>query len=124
MKDSSYIRRIDNLGRIVVPRGIRERCGVEIGDSLEICYDEKAQTVTLKRYETDETRRKKWVDKWYDKFSNTFTATAKQVSNTTIVAWNGCIETTCCRRGDTYDRRTGIAICMAKLCGERIPEYI
>ena len=124
MTVNGIVRRVDDLGRIVIPKEIRRVCGIKADDPLEICYDEKTQTVMLKRYETDEMRREKWVNKWYEEFQNACSATSKRVGNMTIVAWEGCIETTRCRRGDTYDRKTGEAICMAKLCGERIPEYI
>lgn len=120
---NSIVRRIDDLGRIVIPRDIQRVCGIETDDLLEIFYDEKAQTVTLKRYEADAERRKKWINKWHGKFLLRSIA-SKRVGNMTIVAWGRDIATTTCHKGDTYDRQVGEAICMAKLCGERIPEYI
>lgn len=123
MKASGIVRRIDDLGRIVIPREIQRMCGIKENDPFEIFYDEKEKTVTFKRYETDEMRREKWVNKWFKRY-NTTSAISKRVGNMTIVAWNSHIETTRCRSGDTYDRKIGEAICMAKLCGERIPEYI
>lgn len=123
MKDSGIVRRIDDLGRVVIPREIRRACGIRENDPLEIFYDEKEQTVTFKRYETDAERRKKWINKWHEKFSWSG-AISKRVGNITIVSWHCDIVTTTCRKGDTYERQIGEAICMAKLCGERIPEYI
>lgn len=124
MKSSGIVRRIDDFGRIVIPKEIRRKCGFREDCPLEICYDEKARTVTLKRYKTELELREEWVNKWYTAFSDAVSAINKRVGNMTIVAWDGCIETTCCRNGDTYEYRVGEAICMAKLCGERIPEYI
>lgn len=123
MKNSDTIRTVDCCGCIAIPRKIREACDIIEGDQLEICYDEKAQTVTLKRYKIREELRKEWVNKWFREYSTTL-AVSKRVGNMTIVAWNNRIETAQCRREDTYDRRVGEAICMARLCGERIPEYI
>ena len=123
MRATGIVRRIDDLGRIVIPREIRRVCGIRTDDPLEIFYDEKTNSVTLKLYETDAMRREKWVNKWHENFSN-FSTVSKRVGNMTIVAWGNRIETARCRRGDTYDRRVGEAICMAKLCGERIPDYI
>ena len=123
MTVNGIVRRVDDLGRIVIPREIRRVCGIKADDPLEICYDEKTQTVMLKRYETDADRREKWVNKWHGKFLLRSIA-SKRVGNMTIVAWGKDIATTTCRKGDSYDRKTGEAICMAKLCGERIPEYI
>lgn len=125
MKASGIVRRIDDLGRIVIPREIQRMCGIKENDPFEIFYDEKEQTVTFKRYkyETDTERRAKWVNKWHRNFSY-FDTASKHVGNMTIVVWGKKIATATCRSGDTYDRKTGEAICMAKLCGERIPEYI
>ena len=36
---SGIIRRIDGLGRIVVPRAIREQVGIKEGDPIEIIVD-------------------------------------------------------------------------------------
>ena len=124
MKATGIVKRIDDLGRIVIPRDIRKQCGIKTDDPLEIFYDKEEQTVMLKRYKTEGELREEWVNKWYEEFQNACSATSKRVGNMTIVAWEGCIETACCRRGDPYNRRVGEAICMAKLCGERIPDYI
>ena len=123
MKDSGIVRRIDDFGRIIIPRDIRRACGIREDDPLEIFYDEKARTITLKRYETDAERREKWVNEWHHRFLVS-RAASKRVGNMTIVSRNCNIVTTNCRKGDTYDRKVGEAICMAKLCGKRIPEYI
>ena len=36
---SGIIRRIDDLGRIVIPKEIRRQLGIAVGDSLEIVLD-------------------------------------------------------------------------------------
>ena len=41
MKDTGVIRRIDDLGRIVIPKEIRKTLKIREGDSLEIFVDEK-----------------------------------------------------------------------------------
>lgn len=123
MKDSGFIRRINDFGNIIIPRDIRRMCGIRNGDPLKIYYDEKAQTITLKRHKTEEELREEWIDRWHIEFLSSV-AFSKRVGNITIVAWNGRIEIARCRHEDTYNRRVGEAICMAKLCGERIPEYI
>ena len=124
---NGVVRQIDNLGRIVIPKGVRDRCGIKVGDPLEICHDEKAQTVTLKRYKTEDELhkelREEWVNKRYKEFYKA-SAFSKRVGNMTIVAWYGDIATTVCRKGDQYDRKVGEAICFAKLNGESIPDYI
>ena len=42
------VRRIDNLGRIVIPKEIRDTLRIKNGDSLEINIE--GEIVTLKKY--------------------------------------------------------------------------
>ncbi len=49
MKSTGIVRRIDSVGRIVIPVEIRTTLGIEIGDPLEILTDE--HTVVLKKYQ-------------------------------------------------------------------------
>ena len=36
---SGIIRRIDDLGRVAIPKEIRKTIGVKEGDPLELCFD-------------------------------------------------------------------------------------
>lgn len=49
MKATGIVRRIDDLGRIVIPREIRRNLGIREGDPLEI-YTEKDGSVIFKKY--------------------------------------------------------------------------
>ena len=48
MKDTGIVRRIDELGRVVIPKEIRKTLRMKEGESLEICTDGDA--VLLKKY--------------------------------------------------------------------------
>lgn len=48
MKTSGIIRRIDELGRIVIPKEIRKTLRIKNGDNLEIVVDD--ETIILKKY--------------------------------------------------------------------------
>lgn len=48
MRATGMVRKIDDLGRMVVPKEIRENLGWEMNDSIEIFVDEDA--VLLKKY--------------------------------------------------------------------------
>ena len=48
MKETGIIRRIDDLGRIVIPREIRRTQGIHEGDPMEIFID--GDSIILKRY--------------------------------------------------------------------------
>ncbi len=48
MKSTGVVRRIDELGRIVIPKEIRKNLRIKNGDSLEIFLDDEA--IILKKY--------------------------------------------------------------------------
>ena len=48
MKATGIIRRVDDLGRVVIPKEIRRTMGIEEGDPLEIFVDEGS--ITFKPY--------------------------------------------------------------------------
>jgi transcriptional pleiotropic regulator of transition state genes len=50
MKSTGIVRKVDELGRIVIPIELRRTLGIEEKDPLEIYVDE--DTVILKKYET------------------------------------------------------------------------
>ena len=51
MKATGIVRRIDDLGRIVIPREIRKTLGIKDGDPLEIYTCEDG--ICFKKYEAD-----------------------------------------------------------------------
>lgn len=53
MLSTGYVRRLDDLGRIVIPRDIRETMLLEESDAMEIFIDKNDNSIILKRYESD-----------------------------------------------------------------------
>ena len=51
---SGIIRRIDDLGRIVIPREVRRMLGIREGDPLEISVIDDGKSVVINRYNTME----------------------------------------------------------------------
>jgi transcriptional pleiotropic regulator of transition state genes len=49
MKATGIVRKIDDLGRIVIPKETRKVLGIEAGDSIEIFTE--GETLILKKYE-------------------------------------------------------------------------
>lgn len=49
MKATGIIRRIDDLGRVVIPKEIRKTMGIQEGDPLEI-FMEGQDTVCFRKY--------------------------------------------------------------------------
>ena len=50
---SEIIKRIDDLGRVVVPQWIREDMGVSYGSQLAMEYRENDKEIVFKRYEPE-----------------------------------------------------------------------
>lgn len=48
MKATGIVRKVDELGRIVIPIELRRNLGIEIRDPMEIYVDEEA--IMLKKY--------------------------------------------------------------------------
>ena len=48
MKATGIVRKVDDLGRIVLPVELRRTLGIEVRDSLEIFVDE--ESIILKKY--------------------------------------------------------------------------
>ena len=52
MKPTGIVRRIDDLGRIVIPKEIRRTCHVREGDPMGIYLGEDGEII-LKKYDTE-----------------------------------------------------------------------
>ena len=52
MKATGIVRRIDDLGRVVIPREIRKSMNIREGDPLEI-YTDRDGCVIFKKYQND-----------------------------------------------------------------------
>ena len=48
MKATGIVRRVDDLGRVVIPKEIRRACNIREGDPLEIFLDEDGAVVFRK----------------------------------------------------------------------------
>ena len=52
MKATGIVRRIDDLGRIVIPKEIRRTCNLREGDPMELYLGEN-DAIVLKKYDTE-----------------------------------------------------------------------
>lgn len=48
MKSTGMVRRIDDLGRVVIPKEVRRRLGIDEGDPIEIFVE--GENVIFKKY--------------------------------------------------------------------------
>ncbi|MED1646880.1 AbrB/MazE/SpoVT family DNA-binding domain-containing protein [Brevibacillus agri] len=51
MKSTGIVRKVDELGRVVLPIELRDMLDVQIKDSLEIFMDEEEEIIVLKKYQ-------------------------------------------------------------------------
>ena len=51
MRTTGIVRRIDDLGRVVIPREIRKQIGIKEGEPLEIFVDPQTKMVGFKKYQ-------------------------------------------------------------------------
>ena len=52
MRATGIVRRIDDLGRVVIPKEIRKNLGIKEGDPLEIFVDPVQRMVCFQKYNT------------------------------------------------------------------------
>lgn len=54
MRATGIVRRLDDLGRLVIPKEIRRVLGWKEGDPLELYCDRENKTIVLKKYEVED----------------------------------------------------------------------
>ena len=52
MKATGIVRRIDDLGRVVIPKEVRAQLGIREGDPLELYMSDDGRELVLKKYDT------------------------------------------------------------------------
>ena len=55
MKATGVVRRIDDLGRVVIPKEIRKTLRIKEGDPLEIFTDKEGEVILKKLWKTNKT---------------------------------------------------------------------
>ena len=52
MKATGIVRRIDDLGRVVIPKEVRVQLGIRDGDPLELYMSDDGKELVIKKYDT------------------------------------------------------------------------
>ena len=113
MKATGIVRRIDDLGRIVIPREIRRNIGIKEGDPLEVFVDGK--TVILKKYRPSTEELAEECAKFVSKIRNNIAAIGCYGDSTTVVLKSGKIATVVKHSSDAYDINVAICYALAKM---------
>jgi AbrB family transcriptional regulator (stage V sporulation protein T) len=48
-KATGIVRRIDDLGRVIIPKEIRRTLGIRVGDPLEIFLDKEEEVILIRK---------------------------------------------------------------------------
>lgn len=59
MRATGIVRRLDDLGRLVIPEEIRRELGWKEGGPLKLCFDRENKAIVLKKYEVEEEEKMK-----------------------------------------------------------------
>lgn len=72
MKSTGIVRRLDDLGRIVIPKEIRRTCGLDYGDPLEMAIEDgNIILIPYRPYAEDEILADlERLANWYDGFGD------------------------------------------------------
>ena len=129
MKSTTITCRIDNLGRIVIPKEIRRTLKINEGDALELITNYNGKEIVLRPY------KKSWEDtaiEWWEKNQNR--PAIKRSTFTRIGDYTFCVlcqpDGVCYagfakrRFGDKEDERIGKVAAFARALGHPIDEVI
>ena len=113
MKATGIVRRIDDLGRVVIPKEIRKTMHIKEGDPLEIFVDGK--TIMLKKYQPSTEELAEECAKFVDKVRNIIASIGCYGDSTTVVLKTGKTATVVKHHSDTYDINVAVCYALAKI---------
>ena len=80
MKATGFLRNIDDLGRVVIPKEIRRTLNIREGDQLEICVDSNRVIITLYTPGNDMSDQVQDIrDRYADSISTELTDTQSEI---------------------------------------------
>ena len=105
MKATGIVRRIDDLGRVVIPKEIRRTLNIREGDPLEVFVGEN-DSVVFQKYEIPTEDKAAFAQKWLENNALPMRATSAKFSIEN--------KTTTCEVVSNNSRQTGTATATAK----------
>jgi AbrB family looped-hinge helix DNA binding protein len=121
MKVTGIVRRVDDLGRIVIPKEVRRSLRIKEGDPLEIFITDD-DGVIFKKYK-DPCDPKDWADSIVRKLGHYINCIHVTDKVTTVYTDVGIFQSTC-HANDTYDFSIGVAVAFAKGFGIDMPDCL
>lgn len=109
MKATGIVRRIDDLGRIVIPKEIRRNIGLREGEAMEVFLEDNC--VCFKKYSPSDENLAISCHKYISNMGN-YIRTINFIDGVTVVVFtNGEIATV--KKHDADDFDMNIALCYA-----------
>lgn len=124
MKATGIIRRLDDLGRIVIPKEIRRTMNLREGDPMEIYTTNEGVVLTKYREDTKEEFAKKWLD--HNQHYLTFYKARFTIEGTTVICETikdnaRKVGKAVCDPCDNFDASVGMAISLCRAMGVNVP---
>ena len=113
MKATGIVRRIDDLGRVVIPKELRRTMHIKEGDPLEIFVDGKM--VMFKKYQPSTEELAEECAKFVNMVRGNIASIGCYGDSTTVVLKSGRTETVVKHYSDTYDINVAICYALAKM---------
>ena len=105
MKATGIVRRVDDLGRIVIPKEIRRKLGIKDGEPMEIFLDGK--TVCFQKYSNEDDIAEK-CRKIVEKYHNSISSVVSKNDRTIVVLNNGSVGSSVKAPSDQFDLNVAI----------------
>ena len=113
MKATGIVRRIDDLGRVVIPKEIRRTMRIKEGDPLEIFVEGKM--IMFKKYQPSTEELSEDCAKFVDKVRNNIASIGCYGDSTTVVLKSGRTATVVKHHDDKYDINVAVCYALAKI---------
>ena len=114
MISTGIVRRIDDLGRVVIPKEIRIRMGIKEGDPLELCMD-KDNTLCLKKYVIGIEALSAQCTEYVARMKSKISAIMYQDDVMTVITDAGKKQTVKRHPEDKFDFNIAVACALAKM---------
>ena len=114
MKSTGIVRRIDDLGRIVIPKEIRSRMEIKDGDPLELFLGDNGE-LTLKKYVTESEALSEQCAEYVAIMAPKISAIMYQDDTMTVIDRNGEKQTVKRNSKDKFDFNVAVACAFAKM---------
>lgn len=127
MKNTGIIRKVDDLGRVVIPKEIRKNLGIGEGTPLELYVEEG--NVILKKYRSSIDEKEEIAKEWAANNSLNFYQTQYRIECTTvyceaIVHGDRKIGVAKIADGDEFSPLVGMVIANCRATGRKIPKEL